>query len=893
MGAATSASNETAVWGDGRLARPATSLPAAARNQLSARQPLLYAALAFAAGLWAGKYMWRPPSWSVVAALVFLCCAVHLLRRRTLAASALALGAVFAAAALTIQVRGSSLAKALILGNGEVTVTAHVITEGEVQQDAPRSWHQRIDVETEKIETDSRAWDTRAGVRMNIYSQEKSDHPNMASMPPLLYGQRIKFPATLIAPRNFRNPGAFDYAGYLRDKGIAAVASTKYSSLEILPGFSGSRIEQWRARIHRSIITKIHALWPEQTAGLMDAIVIGEETFIERPTRVDFQRSGTYHVLVVSGMNVSILALFTLWALRRVGLGQVIASAFAIALILGYAAVTNVGPPVWRAALMFAVYLATRLLYRDRDMLNALGAAALALLIVDPQSLFGASFQMTFLCVGLVAGIGVPVLERTIEPYSRGLRNLDSLAYDRHLPPAVAQFRLDLRLFLSRWELIWPGRIPKKVFIATFRSAFGVAELVAMSTIMQFGLALPMAYYFHRATSVAMPADLLIIPFLQLLMPAAVIAIAVSYISLTLAKAPAAIAAFALQGIAGTVKWLGGLQLADVRVPTPGIPAMIFVAIAIAACVVLIRKQRVLALAGAAILAASALCIWFVSPHPQLRAAVLEMTAIDVGQGDSLFLALPDGKTLLVDAGGLPFWTHSQMDIGEDVVSPYLWSRGISRIDAVALTHAHADHMGGLAAVIGNFRPRELWLPDGIPDDEIRRLLEQAHHLGLKISYRKAGDTFLFGGAEFHVLAPAPDLQSRASTHERKGGEDKSRNDESLVMKVSLGRTSALLEADAEKPTERFLASEDATADVLKVAHHGTASSTNEFLLEAVHPRFAVISVGARNVYHHPRPEVLSRLQHSGVLTYRTDLDGATTFFLDGKTVTPRVAVLP
>jgi len=137
----------------------------------------------------------------------------------------------------------------------------------------------------------------------------------------LQYGQRIKFPASLIAPRNFRNPGAFDYVGYLCNKGISAAASTKYNSLEVLPGFSGSRIEQWRARIHRSIIARIHMLWPEQAAGLMDAIVIGEDTFIERSTRVDFQRSGTYHVLVVSGMNVSILALFTLWFLRRIGSG--------------------------------------------------------------------------------------------------------------------------------------------------------------------------------------------------------------------------------------------------------------------------------------------------------------------------------------------------------------------------------------------------------------------------------------------------------------------------------------------------------------------------------------------------------------------------------------------
>jgi competence protein ComEC len=175
------------------------------------------------------------------------------------------------------------------------------------------------------------------------------------------------------------------------------------------------------------------------------------------------------------------------------------------------------------------------------------------------------------------------------------------------------------------------------------------------------------------------------------------------------------------------------------------------------------------------------------------------------------------------------------------------------------------------------------------PDEEIHGLLEQVRRLGLRITYRKAGDSFRFGGASFRVLAPA--LQSHPRTHESK--EDKRRNDESLVMKVGVGNTSALLEADVERATERFLANKDPAADVLKVAHHGSASSTNEYLLEAVRPRFAMISVGARNVYHHPRAEVLGRLQHAGVATYRTDLDGATSFFLDGKSVTSRLAVLP
>ncbi len=650
------------------------------------------------------------------------------------------------------------------------------------------------------------------------------------------------FPATLIAPRNYRNPGAFDYAGYLREKGIVATASTKYAAIQLLPGFSGSYITLGLARIHRSVIGKVHALWPERVAGLMDAIVIGEESFIDRAARVGFQRSGTYHVRVVSGMNVSILAMFTLWTLRRVGLGEVAASACAIILIFAYAVLTNIGPPVWRAALMFAVYLATRLLYRDRAM-------RLHCLIVEPEALFGASFQMTFLCVGLVAGVGVPLLERTIEPYSRGLRNLDALAYDRSLPPRVAQFRLDIRLLLNRLGALLPGRVPRILFLSGLRALLGFFELTVISGVLQLGLALPMAFYFHRATSVAMPANLLAVPFLQLLMPAAVLAIGVSYVSLWLAKIPAAIAGFALEGIAGTVKWPGGLRVADVRVATPDLAAVVFAGLAILICAALMRRRAWLSFAGLRVLAASGFWIWIVPPPQQIRQGVMEMTAIDVGQGDSILLVLPDGRRLLVDAGGLPFWMHSQLDIGEDVVSPYLWARGISRLDALALTHAHADHMGGMGAVIANFRPCELWLPEGIPGEEIQTLLTEANQYGVSVRYRKAGDAFSYGGAAFRVLAPDPARPVRSAS---KSKDSARRNDESLVMKISFGKTSALLEADAEKGTERFVSTEQPAADVLKVAHHGSASSTNADFLAAVKPRFAVISVGARNVYHHP-----------------------------------------
>ncbi len=366
----------------------------------ASRQPLFWAAVAYSAGIIAGVYLWRPILWWFAAAAAFITAAAYFALRRSALGWSLALGAFFLAGALHIQLRGSATHLDTTIqpyaDRQELQLTAHVTRDGRLQQGGFNEIKETVDVETENIQTASgeiRA--IHSGVRLSIYSPrpndaapEESASINSEPRAPMRifhYGDRLRFSAKLKLPRNFRNPGAFDYQAYLADLGIAALASAKIDNVEPLPGFAGSRIALLRSRMHRSVSAKIHQLWPPREAALIDAMVIGEEAFIDRDTRADFQRSGTYHVLVVSGMNVSILAFVVFWTLRRLRLGDIPATLLTVAFCVAYAFITEVGAPVWRATLMCAIYLGTRLLYRDRAMVNALGAAALGLLVFDPR----------------------------------------------------------------------------------------------------------------------------------------------------------------------------------------------------------------------------------------------------------------------------------------------------------------------------------------------------------------------------------------------------------------------------------------------------------------------------------------------------------------------------
>jgi competence protein ComEC len=294
----------------------------------------------------------------------------------------------------------------------------------------------------------------------------------------------------------------------------------------------------------------------------------------------------------------------------------------------------------------------------------------------------------------------------------------------------------------------------------------------------------------------------------------------------------------------------------------------------------LARRRLLLAWLGIAGLLAAAIWITVAPPTKQWHPGVLEITAIDVGQGDSLLIITPGGKTLLLDSGGVGGNSHSDFDVGEEVVSPYLWSRGIRRLDAVAISHPHSDHIGGMRSVIANFRPREFWYGLESPTPEFAELAATARTFGVAFKPHTTGDAFEFGGVQIRVLNPQPGTVATNRTQD----------DESMVLHMQYRETSALLVGDSHKRIEELMVGENPKADLLKIGHHGSATSSTPGFLNAVAPQFAVVSAGYYNSFHHPRPDVMKRYADLQIRTYRTDLAGAVSFYLDGATVSAQPA---
>jgi competence protein ComEC len=859
--------------------------------------PALFAACCFAGGILSARLHWSPPPVLLIAGLLASCVAWTANRVAVrmalipLTLTWIALGAL----CFEIEPQVDPQAPLVAFANG----ASHAVEGRIVRLGPPRIVESSMPYTGERREEQSQVLDLRiysvdaqpvnGGLGITIYA------PTNTTLPSLSCGDALRISLPIHLPDRYNDPGVWDGRAYMLQQGVSVLGSTKAPNLVALPGVRHPTMGCRLQSLQQSAALRLMAFADRPTsrvagrlpawlrlshddAAMLSAMIAGDRTWLQQRVRVGFERTGSFHLLVVSGMHLAIFAGLVFWIAGRLRLQRGIATVVTILLSFAYAVFTGFGQPVQRSFWMVALYLVARLLWREKNALNAIGFAGLCLLVFDPNALFEAGFQMTLLSVIAIGGIAAPIMERSFAPYLRATRTLSLVALDPSLPPPVAQFRVSLRLIAEHLGPLLGRRFASKVIPASIRLLLRAAELLLISVTIELVMSLPMAIYFHRITVLALPVNVLIVPFLGVLLPSALLTFVVLLLLPSLAVFPAAVTAGLLHVVVGTIQTFANLRSGDFRIPGPQTGAIAGFILLLAFAIWAVRRRFGIPVAVVALLGAALLVI--VPRSMERRSGVLEVTAIDVGQGDSLLVVSPEGKTLLIDGGGSPFGPPpgiSRFDIGEDVVSQVLWSRGIRRLDAVALTHAHADHIGGLATVLANFRPRELWVgrnPHAVAYDN---LIAEATRLNVAVRSHAEGDRFQFGGAEIAVLAPAPDYQP---------GDAPSNND-SLAMRIRYGDTSALLEGDAESPSEgRMLQSEPLHSDLLKVGHHGSRTSTTPEFFKAVSPSFAVISVGRRNMYGHPRREVLQELQDAHVRTYRTDMLGLSSFYLDGKQVT-------
>ena len=522
-----------------------------------------------------------------------------------------------------------------------------------------------------------------------------------------------------------------------------------------------------------------------------------------------------------------------------------------------------------------SLYGIARCFYRDGRILNILAGVALLFIAVDPEQLFDPSFQLSFLAVALIGAFVVPALGATSGPLAQGLTELADTRRDLRLPARTAQFRVELRLLvttsfslLRRPSAKAPGN-PGGCHRARVPLSW---EIFVTSFFIQIGLALPMIIYFHRLPVSGLSANAIVVPALSALVPLGFLAIA------TQSHMLAGICAWLLQLSRKAVGFHARWE-PDWRIPSP--PWWLAAAFVLFLVAAAWRKNTRWTRAGAWAAAAVALAIISIHPFaPILEHDQFELTAIDVGQGDSLLTAFPTGQLMLVDAGGIAAFGRTRrpgIDIGEDVVSPYLWTRSIKHLDVVAMTHAHSDHMGGMVAILKNFHPRELWTGAAGESPEWQQVRKAAQDLNIPIRTLRQDAPFTYGGATLHVLAPLPDYEPT----------DKAQNNDSLVLRIDYGSRSFLLTGDMEKKVEEQLYARGLLrpADVLKVGHHGSRTSSTPDLLNAVHPAFGLISVGFENTYGHPHPLTLEALRDHRVTIYRTDEEGLVRVVSDGNNI--------
>ncbi|MBW2028900.1 MAG: DNA internalization-related competence protein ComEC/Rec2 [Deltaproteobacteria bacterium] len=672
-----------------------------------------------------------------------------------------------------------------------------------------------------------------AKCRLTIYRNPRLFHP----------GDRVRFPAKLGTFRNFNNPGRYDYELSMRSKGYACTASVSDGRM-VVPMGKGSLgfPRAWIEGARRGVRDFLRSNLSEDNGGILSALLLGERQGIGASFRERLNRTGLGHILAVSGLHIGLLAwlAFSLFKALlsfsyRVTLATDTRKISALASMLavtGYTALTGFQVSSQRAMIMALVYFSSIIIGRDRDLWSTLAIAAFLVLSLDPAAVSSISFQLSFMAV-----VGILFLAPKL------MRGLPS-------PPLSTETKT--------------GPILKGLYSYLVGTA-----VVTLSAV--FFLLPVSAYYFHQVSLVAVPANMTVLPILGLwVLPLGLLSVFSLPLSHVISRSLLEASTWGLDLMKIIVELWADIPWAAIWTVIPSIfEMMLFYGL-----LLLILSWRGRRWARPAIVMILSLFLADIS-YWVLKTQfnrTLQVTFLDVGQGNAALVRFPGRQRMLIDGGG---FSRDTFDVGKLVVAPYLLDSKIRRVDYLVLSHPHPDHMNGLRFIARQFRPKEFWYNGrkggGESFQELMHIVD-------------SGDTVIFlpkelteprnvSGVKVELLHPPP-----------RGGDKWKPNDSSMVVRMSYKGISFLFPGDIEEAGEEIVVQRAGTrlrSDILLVPHHGGRTSSSTKFLDAVKPRICVISCGRGNPYGFPHPETLERLERTGCRILRIDQVGSINISVD------------
>ena len=707
------------------------------------------------------------------------------------------------------------------------------------------------------------------------------------------HGDRIAFRSRIRSIRSFKNPGGFDLARHMHLQGVWGSAFTDAGQLVRLAP-SGDGPARFIDDARSSVARRVDAAVPFPEAAVLKALVIGDQAEIPPDVQQAFRRTGTTHILAISGMNFGIVASAAFvvfrWLLAFIhpilltGWARKGAALLTLVPVCLYALLAGMSPSTQRALIMVTVFLLAFLVEREHELMNTLAVAALAILVVDPASLYSVSFQLSFAAVFVILyGFAqIPRREEAALPVA---------------PGAAARIKRGVELFFLVSVFATAGTLPLILYYFNTMSFIGLLANCVAVPLMGYVAVLagligaflvpfsdPAAILCFKLGGVVLSASIAAVKQMSDLPFAAAQTVSPSILEMVLFYASAwsgirlvhfwrGQAGSAAPGGAGGVAGTAGAQ------PQPPRRGRIRHAF---------RKGGAMAAPGAQ--AAAALLVFCLAAgcadagywlYQRFWQRDLRMTLLDVGQGSAALLELPGGHTVLVDGGG--FADNAAFDVGAAVVAPFLWRNKIATVDTLILTHPNSDHLNGLVFIAENFNVGALW-ENGEPwyTQGYQALMRAVAERGIaRPRLAELAREFTINGVLLEVLYPPADFLARRETERFR----RDANNNSLVTRFSLGAVSILLPGDIMRSAEKELvamAGDRLGSRVMVAPHHGSRTSSSEEFVSAVAPQAVLISCADRPGSGIPHAQTLERYADIEAHIYRTDRHGAIRLITDG-----------